>query len=172
MSIQNTYLKRLVAAVVQESGICTPTVEVVLPAVFDVIRRELCECPHHCVMIESFGTFAMEEIPEREHLYTYKGVTTLKHLPATKRLKFSAAKNLRREVDAGVFDPSRKSFKHHPGDPVLRNRAQMAYRADRKDQLNKGATRFIKGHTGSTETTETTDDEQLSAISHQSSDSV
>jgi len=166
MSLQNTYLKRLVAAVVQESGICTPTVEVVLPAVFDVIRRELAEGPHHCVMIESFGTFAMIDVPEREHLYTYKGKTTLKHLPATKRLKFSPTKNLRREVDAGVFDPSRKSFKHHPSDPILRNRAQMAYRADRKDQINKGATRFIKPNT---DCTDETDDDDISDIAHQPS---
>ncbi len=155
MSLQNTYLKRLVAAVVQESGICTPTVEVVLPAVFDVIRRELAEGPRHCVMIESFGTFAMIDVPEREHLYTYKGKTILKHLPATKRLKFAPTRNMRREVDAGQFDPTRRSFKHHPSDPPIRNRAQMAYRADRKDQINKGATRFIKP------TTDDTDDEDM-----------
>ena len=130
MSLQNTYLKRLVAAVVQESGICTPTVEVVLPAVFDVIRRELAAGPHHCVMIESFRTFAMIDVPEREHLYTYKGKTTLKHLPAT-----------------------------------LRNRAQMAYRADRKDQINKGATRFIKPTTDDTDDT----DDDISDIAHQPS---
>ena len=154
MSLQSIYFKRLVTAVVQESGICTPTVEVVLPAVFDVIRRELAEGPRHCVMIESFGTFAMIDIPEREHSYTYKGKTTVKRLPATKRLKFSPTKNLRREVDVGRFDPTRKSFKHHPADPAIRNRSQMAYHNDRKDQINKGATKFFKGHTESTETTD------------------
>ena len=169
MSLQNTYLKRLVAAVVQESGICTPTVEVVLPAVFDVIRRELAEGPHHCVMIESFGTFAMIDVPEREHQYTYKGQTTMKHLPATKRLKFSPTKNLRREVDAGRFDPTRRSFKHHPGDPVLRNRAQMAYRPERRDQINKGPTRRVQKESSlscSAERGETLDDSQRGHAVH------
>ncbi len=144
MSIQNTYLQRLVSVISRESGICRPTVEVVLPVVFDVIRRELVEGPRHCVMIESFGTFAMIDVPEREHLYTYKGLHEMRRLPPTKRLKFAPTRNLRREVDAGQFDPTRRSFKHHPSDPPIRNRAQMAYRADRKDQINKGATRQIR----------------------------
>ena len=137
------YLKKIASAVSKRSGICQPTVEQVLPAFIDEVRFQLSE-GKLSVPIESFGTFAMIEIPEREHQYTYKGVTTMKHLPPKKKIKFSPARSFRREIESGHFDPTRHSFSRHPADPILRNRAQMAYRPERKNQINKGPTKFLK----------------------------
>ena len=162
------YLKKIAAAVSKRSGICQATVEQVLPAFIDEVRFQLSE-GRLSVPIESFGTFAMIEIPEREHQYTYKGVTSTKHLPPKKKIKFAPAKSFRREIETGHYDNSRKSFSRHPKDPVLRNRAQMAYRPERRDQINKGATRFIKP---TTDSTDSTDDDDLSDISQKSSGSV
>ena len=69
------YLTRLSAAVVKRSGICQATVEQVLPALFDEIRYQLIEGRYHCVPIESFGTFGIVEIPERQYHYTYLFIT-------------------------------------------------------------------------------------------------
>ena len=141
--LPNVYFKRLVAAVVKESGICKATVEQVVPAVFDVIRRELVEGQHRCVPIESFGTFALVDVPERQHLYTYKGANELRTLPPTKRLKFAPTRNLRREAEQGRFDPTRRSFFRHPDDPGIRKRKDLAYRPN-KDGVFKGVTKYKK----------------------------
>lgn len=158
-----TYLQKIAAAVSKRSGICQATVEQVLPAFIDEVRFQLIE-GNRCVPIESFGTFALIDIPEREHLYTYKGKTTLKHLPATQRLKFAPTRNMRRELEAGHFDPTRRSFTRHPKDPAIRKRAALCYRADRRDQINKGATREIRPTTNDTDITDETDETALAGI--------
>lgn len=125
--LPKTYLTKLAAAIVKRSGIARPTVEALLPHVFDEIRYQLCEGPYPCVPIEGFGTFAVTDKPERTRRYTYKGKNEIHHLPAKKVLKFAPTSNMKREIDAGKFDPSRRSFSHHPDDPKIRKRANMKY---------------------------------------------
>lgn len=125
------YKSHFISAVVKRSGICRATVEQVLPAVFDEIRHQLTEgCL--CVPIESFGTFAVVDIPERQYHYTYGGRDELRTVPPCKRLKFAPTRNLRREVDAGTFDPSRRSFVRHPDDPIIRKRKELKYQKNQK----------------------------------------
>lgn len=121
------FLQRLAADVSKRSGICQATVEQVLPALFDEIRYRLVQGKYPCIPIDSFGTFAVIDVPEREYHYTYNGADEWRTLPATKRLKFNAAYNLKRELDQGEFDPTRRSFRRHPQDPILRRRKQMKY---------------------------------------------
>lgn len=138
--LPKTYLKKLAADIVRRSGIARPTVEALLPHVFDEIRYQLTEgC--RCVPIEGFGTFAVVDIPEREHRYTYKGKNEIHHLPAVKRLKFAPTKNMKREIDAGRFDPTRRSFTHHPKDPKIRKRADMQY--NKRRDIYKGQTTYM-----------------------------
>lgn len=120
------YFQMMVANIVQRSGIARPTVEAVLPAVFDEIRYQLCQ-GERCVPIESFGNIAVVDIPERQRRYTYGGRDEIRTLPPKKRIKFAPTRNLRREVDNGLFDPSRRSFSRHPHDPAIRARSHMAY---------------------------------------------
>ena len=111
----NMQRKQFISAVVKRSGVCRATVEQVLPAVFDEIRYQLTEgC--HFVPIESFGTFAVVDIPERKYHYTYGGRDEIRTVPPCKRLKFAPASNMRREVQAGTYDPTRRSFTRHPKD--------------------------------------------------------
>lgn len=131
-------------AVTKRSGICQATVEVVLPALFDEIRYQLVEGKSPCVPIESFGTFGVVEIPERQHLYTYKGANELRTLAPTKRLKFYPTRSFRREIDSGQFDPTRKSFSRHPQDPPIRKRKNMQYQPNKKGIVYKGATSKVK----------------------------
>jgi len=137
------YLQKFAAAVVKRSGICLATVEQVLPAVFDEIRYQLCEGNYKCVPIDSFGTFGVVEIPERQYHYTYKGADEMRTLPLQKRLKFYPTRNLRQEMEAGQFDPSRRSFKRHPDDPIIRKRKNMKYQPMKKG-VYKGATQKVK----------------------------
>lgn len=134
---------RLAKAVTKRSGICQATVEQVLPAVFDEIRFQLIEGRYHCVPIESFGTFGIIEIPEREYHYTYKGADEMRTLPPTKRLKFYPTRSMRREIENGQFDPTRQSFKRHMEDPAIRKRKNMKYQPN-KHGVFKGATQQIK----------------------------
>ena len=120
------YLQKFAADIVKRSGIARPTVEALLPHVFDEIRHILTE-GNQCVPIEGFGTFAVIDKPERRRRYTYKGKNEIHVLPAKKVLKFAPTKNMKREIDAGKFDPTRKSFWHHPQDPKIRKRADMRY---------------------------------------------
>lgn len=138
-------LQKLAAAVVKRSGICQATVEAVLPAVFDEIRFMLTEGRYPCLPIDSFGTFAVIEKPERRYHYNRpdKGIDRWVELEATKVLKFSPAYNMKREIDQGVFDPTRRSFRHHPDDPVIRRRKQMKYQPKRHD-IPKGQTIYQK----------------------------
>lgn len=124
--IPKEYLQRFAAAVVKRSGIARPTVEAVLPHIFDEIRYQLTE-GGLCVPIESFGTFAVVDIPERQRHYTYKGADEIRTLPPKKKLKFAPTRNLQREINNQQFDPSRSSFKRHPDDPPIRKRKHMEY---------------------------------------------
>ena len=121
------YLQKLAAAVSKRSGICQATVETVLPALFDEIRYQLIEGQRPCVPIDSFGTFAVVDVPERERRYVYKDTDEVRHYPATKRLKFRPAYNMKRELDRGEYDPTRHSFSRHPQDPIIRKRQNMMY---------------------------------------------
>ena len=133
------FLQRFASAVVKRSGICQATVEQVLPAVFDEIRYRLVEGEYPCVPIDSFGTFAVIDVPERQFHYTYKGADEWRTLPPQKRLKFVMTRNLKRELQEGRFDPTRRSFSRHPDDPIIRRRQQMAYHPN-KHGVFKGTT--------------------------------
>ena len=122
-----TYLQKFAAAIVKRSGIARPTVEALLPHIFDEIRQILTEGDYPCVPIEGFGTFAVIDKPERTRKYTYKGKNEIHVLPAKKVLKFTPTKNMKREIANGRFDPTRKSFSRHPDDPKIRKRAAMRY---------------------------------------------
>lgn len=124
--LPKSYLQSFAANVSKRSGISRATVEVVLPHVFDEIRHQLTEGTL-CVPIESFGTFAVVEYPERKRRYTYKGVDEIRTLPAQLKLKFAPTRNMRREIDAQHFDPERRSFQRHPDDPAIRKRRNMKY---------------------------------------------
>lgn len=120
------YKSHFISAVVKRSGICKATVEIVAAAMFDEIRFQLTEgC--ECVPIDSFGTFAVVDIPERQRRYTYGGRDELRTYAPEKRLKFAPARSMRREIEANRFDPSRRAFTHHPSDPKIRTRKNLAY---------------------------------------------
>ena len=127
------HFRRLVAAVVKESGICRQTVEQVLPAAFDVMRRTLVEGEKQCVMIESFGTFAVKEMPARRHHFVRRDLGRDEWIdrPAKQVLRFAPTRNMRREIESGQFDPTRRSFEHHPDDPHMRTRSNLC-------RINKG----------------------------------
>lgn len=125
--LPSLYFKKFVADVVKRSGIARPTVEALLPHVFDEIRFRLCEGKTPSIQIESFGTIAVTDKPEHEYLYNYKGANQVKTVPAKKVIKFAPARNLKREIAAGKFDPTRRSFVHNPADPPLRKRHHMGY---------------------------------------------
>lgn len=120
--------KRFVSAVSKRSGICKATVEQVLPAIFDEIRYQLVEgkIPH--VPIDSFGTFAIKEMPRRQYHDTRGGKDKLRILEPKKIIKFAPAHNLAKEVERGVFDPTRKAFTRHPDDPIIRRRKDFKYK--------------------------------------------
>lgn len=141
--LPKSYLQKFAAAVVKRCGICQATVEQVLPAVFDEIRYQLIEGHYPCVPIESFGTFAVVDIPERQYHNTYKGADEIKILPATRRLKFAMTRNFKRELQEGRFDPSRRSFSRHPKDPAIRRRKNMKYQPMRHG-ISKGQTTPVK----------------------------
>ena len=130
----------LIAAVVKRSGICRATVEQVLMATFDEIRYQMAEGAG-CVPIESFGTFYTQDLPEREHWYTYKDKHELRHLPPTKRLKFCPTKSFKREVlEEHRFDPTRQSFDRHPDDPPVKARKAMKYQGGKHNPIAKTKT--------------------------------
>ena len=122
------YYKNFVKAVSKRTGLTCATLEVAIPAVFDELRWILCESDNPCLPIESFGTFAIIDIPERDRQYTYKGKSELRHLPAKQKLKFSPTRNMRREIEERHFDESRQAFVRHPDDPPIRKRGEMQRR--------------------------------------------
>ena len=136
--LPKTYLRKFAAAVVERSGVCKATVEAVLPHVFDEIRYQLTE-GSLCVPIEGFGTFAVIDRPEHEFLYHRGDIKEVRIVPAKKQIKFAPTRNLRREVDAGCFDETRKSFSRHPGDPMIRKRQDLRYRKVKGYDREKGA---------------------------------
>ena len=46
---------------------------------------------------------------------------------------------MKREVDAGRFDPTRRAFTRHPDDPVIRSRRDMRYRKVKGYQQGEGS---------------------------------
>lgn len=132
------YLKQFAANVVQRSGIARPTVEAVLPHVFDEIRYQLTEGTL-CVPIDGFGTFSVIDRPEHEFLYHRGDVKEIKTVVAKKQLKFKPTKNLKREVDAGRYDPTRRAFSRHPDDPVIAVRRDMRYRPAKNYNREEGS---------------------------------
>ena len=132
------YFQKFVAAVVKRSGVCRATVEAVLPAVFDEIRYQLTEGTL-CVPIESLGTFAVIDRPEHEYLYNRNNANRICTVAAQKVIKFKPTRNMRNEVNAGRFDPTRRSFVHHPQDPVIRQRRDLRYRPAKKYNREDGA---------------------------------
>lgn len=134
-----TYMKKFAAAVVKRSGISKATVEAVLPHVFDEIRYQLTEGSYPCVPIESFGTFAVINRPEHEYLYNYHGANEVRTVPARRQLKFVPTRNMKREVEQGLFDPTRHSFSWHPDDPKIRKRNDMRYKKGKFYDREKGA---------------------------------
>ena len=132
------YLKQFAANVVQRSGIARPTVETVLPHVFDEIRYQLTEGTL-CVPIDGFGTFSVIDRPEHEFLYHRGDVKEIKTVVAKKQLKFKPTKNLKREVDAGRYDPTRRAFSRHPDDPVIAVRRDMRYRPAKNYNREEGS---------------------------------
>lgn len=134
MRNNNKYFQKFVAAIVKRSGIARPTVEALLPHVFDEMRQRLAESDDPCVPIESFGIFAAIERPEHEYLHNRDGRHEVKTVPARRQLKFRPAKNLRCEVEQRQYDPTRRSFTHHPGDPTLATRHDLRYRSENYDR--------------------------------------
>ena len=134
------FLTQLARDVSKRCGICQATVEQVLPACFDEIRYRLIEDKYPYVPIDSFGTFGVITKPARRYHYyrPSKGIDRWVDLPPKKVLKFAAAYNMRRELENGHFDSTRKSFTHHPDDKAIRKRKNMVYQPKRhpisKDQ--------------------------------------
>ena len=137
--------QRLAADVSKRCGISPATVEVVLPAVFDEIRYRLIEGKYPCVPIDSFGTFGVYTKPARRYHYyrPSKGIDRWVDLPPKKVLKFVAAYNLRRELNAGEYDPTRKSFTRHPKDPMIKKRNKMLYIPDKRPMSKVGQTEVL-----------------------------
>ena len=127
------FLETFAADVTKRCGICQATVEQVLPAVFDEIRYRIINERYPCVPIDSFGTFAVINKPERRYHYykPSKGKDEWRTLPPKKVLKFQAAYNFRKELERGEFDESRKAFSRHPQDPMIRRRNKMMYQPKR-----------------------------------------
>lgn len=121
------FYKKFAAAIVQRSGIARPTVEALLPHVFDEIRYQLTEGRGE-VLIEGFGTFAVIERPEHEYLYNRDGANRVCIVPAKKKIKFAPTRNLTDEVNRGQYDHSRRSFVRMPGDPYVRRRHDLRYK--------------------------------------------
>ena len=126
------YKQHFISQVVKRSGIAKATVEQVLPAVFDELRYQLSEGAR-CVPIESFGTFAVVDIPERTYHYTYGGRNEDRTIAPTQRLKFAPTKNMREEILTHTFDPTRRSFTHNPKDPPIRKKKELQY--DKKHRV-------------------------------------
>lgn len=144
--LPDTTLNRFASAVSKRCGICSATVKQVLPAVFDEIRYQVCEGKRNCVQIDSFGTFLLIDIPEREYHYTYK-CDKIVHLPATKKFKFVPAKNVKEEGEQAKFDPTRTAFRRRPSDPPLGKRSRMMFYKDKYPIKYYGAPKSKKKKT-------------------------
>lgn len=120
------YLRRFARNIVERSGLSLQTVEVLLPHVFDEIRYQLTEGTL-CVPIESFGTFAVVDIPERQRHYVYNGIDEIRTLAPCKRLKFAPTRSFRSEVEKQKFDTDHHSFYRNHDDPPIRLRCRLQY---------------------------------------------
>ena len=132
------YFQKFAAAIVKRSGISRPTVEAVLPHIFDEIRYQLTE-GSLCVPIEGFGTFAVKDVPEHEFLYHRGEKREIKTVKAKKVIKFAPTRNLTDEVNRGQYNSDRHSFTRMPGDPMLRKRKDMRYRKVKGYQQGEGS---------------------------------
>lgn len=132
------YLYQLAQAVSKRSGISINTCQVVLPALFDELRYMLCEGRYRVVTIESFGTLAVRELPQRHYTRRYSnGITQVVDLPPKLVVKFTPTRNLRNEVQASRFDPTRQSFSVHPDDHPIRTRKRIDSKPRKKKvQMN------------------------------------
>lgn len=136
------YKRDFIAAVVRRTGICRATCELVVPAVIDEIRHQMTD-GKQCVVIESFGTFAVKELPLRQHRYTYKGKNELRTLQPKKVIKFAPTRNFRQEVERGAFDPERRAFVHNPKDPIMRRRSSLKYQPN-QGPMHRGTTKVLE----------------------------
>lgn len=146
LTVNEIHFRRMVAATVKQSGICRATVEQVLPAFLDVVRRELAEGARRSVVIESFGTLAVKEVPARQYHYVRKshGIDTWVDRPPKRVLKFAPTRNVKREIEQGRFDPTRKSFIHHPDDPRIRSPRDLTKRQTGTPWTKVGPTKYFK----------------------------
>lgn len=120
------YLHALAQAVSKRSGIAIATLEVAIPALFDEIRQTLAEGRYRCVSVESFGTFTVKMVPSRHYTRRFPdGHTEVIELPEKLRVQFLPSRNLRNEVEASHFDPTRESFVCHPDDRPLKFRKSI-----------------------------------------------
>lgn len=129
----NKFYQKFAADIVRRSGIARPTVEALLPHVFDEIRYQLTE-GSLCVPIEGFGTFHVKDVPEHEFLYHRGEKREIKTVKAKKVVKFAPTRNLRQEAEAGKFDANRRSFIHYPQDPRVSWRTDLRYRPENYDR--------------------------------------
>lgn len=132
------YFQKFAAAIVKRSGLSRPTVEALLPHVFDEIRYQLTE-GSLCVPVESFGTFTIKDVPEHEFLYHRGEKREIKTVKAKRVLKFAPTRNLRLEVEGRKYDPERKSFIHHPADPRISKRHDLRYRKQKDYKQGEGS---------------------------------
>ena len=116
------YLYQLAQAVSKRSGISINTCQVVLPALFDELRYMLCEGRYRVFTIESFGTLAVRELPQRHYTRRYaNGITQVVDLPPKLVVKFTPTRNL-----------TRQSFVVHPDDHPIRTRKRIEAKPRKK----------------------------------------
>lgn len=138
-------LSRMAREISRRSGICVPTVEVVLQAAFDEWRWQLTE-GSGMVLVESFGTLTVKDVPARSYHYSRpeKGIDRIVPLPEKRVLKFKPTRNLSREVERRQFDPTRQSFYRHPDDPQIRYRSSAKYKKKTKPVCKVGQIKYEK----------------------------
>ena len=150
----NKFYQKFAADIVRRSGISRPTVEALLPHVFDEIRYILTE-GNGDIAIEGFGTFYVKDVPEHEYLYNRNNANRICTVPAKKQIKFAPARNLTDEMNAGKFDTNRHSFTRMPGDPLLRHRSDMRYKKVKNYDRSTGlSSRPIYKHRTDTDETD------------------
>lgn len=127
------YLYKMAQAVSKRSGISINTLLVALPAIFDEMRYTLCEGKYRCITIESFGVLSVKERPQRHYTRRFPdGHTENIDLPPKLVIKFSPSRNMRLEVEASKYDPTRQSFVLHPDDHPLRTRLKIEPKPKKK----------------------------------------
>lgn len=131
------YLYKLSQAVSKRCGISIATCQVVLPALFDEMRFALCEGDYRCVAVESFGSFIVKQLPKRHYNRRQPdGSVHLIDLPPRLQVTFKPTRNLRREVEASRYDPTRESFVCHPDDHPIRARKSIMVKTKKLVNIN------------------------------------